>query len=68
MGKDDEEVKPPKTPKPKTKEEWKKVVLAINEDELPKKYINKGDETLDQYAALAKILNELEKLNETLLE
>ena len=68
MGKDEVEDKPPKIPKPKVKDEWKKVTLVLNEDEVPKKFINKGDETLDQYAALVKILNELEKLNETLLE
>ncbi len=52
---------------PKVKDEWKKIVLVIDEDKLPKKYLVKGDKTLDELAALAKILNELEKLNEAML-
>ncbi len=55
------------TPTPKVKDEWKKIVLVIDEDKPPKKYLVKGDETLDELAALAKILNELEKLKEAML-
>lgn len=53
---------------PKVKEEWKVNLVVVDEEKPPKKYIVKGDETLDESAALAKILNELEKLNETLLQ
>ncbi len=52
----------------KVKEEWKVSLLITDEDKPPKKYIVKGDKSLDIYAALAKILNELEKLNEAVLQ
>lgn len=51
----------------KGKDEWKKATVVIDEDKPPKKYIAKGEEVLDLYGALAKILNELEKLNEAML-
>ena len=62
MAKDGKEVKP--NPK---KEEWEVKLAILDEDEPPKKYLGKGDKTLDELAALAKILNELEKLNEAML-
>ncbi len=52
---------------PKEKDEWKVNLLITDEEKPPKKYIVKGDKSLDIYAALAKILNELEKLNEAML-
>ena len=52
----------------KVKDEWKVNLLIIDEEKPPKKYISKGDNSLDIHAALAKILNELEKLNEALLQ
>lgn len=58
--KDEKEVK-------KVKDEWKVNLIIVDEDKPPKKYLVKGDETLDETAALAKILNELEKLNEAML-
>ncbi len=63
MAKDDKEVKPQKA-----KDEWKVNLVVVDENQPPKKYIVKGEETLDESAALAKILNELEKLNEALLQ
>ncbi len=62
MAKDDKEVKPQKA-----KDEWKVNLVVVDENQPPKKYIVKGEETLDESAALAKILNELEKLNEAML-
>ncbi|KKN11190.1 hypothetical protein LCGC14_1028940 [marine sediment metagenome] len=58
MGKDEVKAK---------KDEWKVSLVVVNEDTPPKKYLIKGDETLDQSGAIAKILNELEKLNEAML-
>ncbi len=62
MVKDEKEVKTPKA-----KDEWKVQLIVVDENQPPKKYIIKGEETLDIPAALAKILNELEKLNEAML-
>ena len=63
MGKEKDEVKAPKA----AKEEWVVNLLIADEDQPPKKYITKGKESLSEHAALAKILNELEKINEALL-
>lgn len=62
MVKDEKEVKAPKE-----KDEWKVQLVILDEDKPPKKYLGKGDKTLDELAALAKILNELEKLKEAML-
>lgn len=62
MEKGEKEVKAPKE-----KDEWKVQLAILDEDKPPKKYLGKGDKTLDELAALAKILNELEKLNEAML-
>ncbi len=63
MAKDDTVEKPT----PKVKDEWKVQLVIIDEEKPPMKYLSKGDKTLDELAALAKILNELEKLNEAML-
>ncbi len=63
MAKDNDGVKPT----PKQKDEWKVSLLITDEEKPPKKYLAKGDKTLDEMGALAKILNELEKLNEAML-
>ena len=52
---------------PKVKDEWKVNLLVTDEEKPPKKYIVKGEESLNIHAALAKILNKLEKINEALL-
>ena len=52
---------------PKEKEEWVVNLVITDEEKPPKKYITKGEESLSEHAALAKILNELEKLNEGML-
>lgn len=54
-------------PAPKAKDEWEVQLAIIDEEKPPKKYLAKGDKTLDELAALAKILNELEKLKEAML-
>ena len=62
MVKDEKEVKAPKK-----KVEWSVTLLLVNEEQPPKKVLVKGEETLDLHGAMAKILNELEKLNEAML-
>ncbi len=52
---------------PKKKTGWGVTLLLVNEEQPPKKVLVKGEETLDLHGALAKILNELEKINEALL-
>ena len=59
--KDEKKEKAPK------KKEWGVTLLLVNEEQPPKKVLVKGEETLDLYGAIAKILNELEKLNEAML-
>ena len=49
------------------KDEWKVKLVIVDEEKPPTKYLGKGEETLDIYAALAKILNELAKLKEAML-
>ncbi len=53
--------------KAKVKDEWKVSLVIVDENKPPKKYLIKGDITLDESAALARILNGLEKINEALL-
>lgn len=55
------------TPK-KKKEKWEVRLVITNENEPPKKVLVKGEETLDESAALAKILNRLEVIEKAILE
>ncbi len=50
----------------KVKSKWEVQLVITNEEQPPKKVFVKGEETLDLYAAIAKLLNELEILKETL--
>ena len=50
----------------KEKEKWEVKLVITNEEQPPKKVIAKGEETLDLYAAIAKLLNELEILKSAL--
>jgi len=52
---------------PKEKGEWKVNLVVINEEQPPKKVLVRGEETLDLYAALAKSLNNDERMMEALL-
>ena len=49
------------------KELWEVQLVITNEEQPPKRVLVKGTETLDLYAALAKILNEMETLAEGML-
>ena len=51
----------------KEKDEWKVNLVVVDENKPPKKVLIKGDETLDMYAALAKLLNNQELLLEGML-
>ena len=62
MGKDEE-----KASKKTAKDEWKVQLITVDKEHLPKEYLMKGDKILGELGALAKILNELEKINEALL-
>lgn len=52
---------------PKEKDEWKVNLVITNEEQPPKKVLVRGEETLDLYAALAKSLNNDERIMEALL-
>ncbi len=52
---------------PKKKEEWEVQLVITNEEQPPKKVLVKEKETLDLYAAIAKLLNGQEKMKEALL-
>lgn len=59
---------PPKEEKKEEKKElWEVKLVIIDEDKPPKKYLTKGEETLDLYAAIAKLLNEQEIIKKALL-
>lgn len=46
----------------KVEKKWKIQLVITNEEQPPKKVFVKGEETLDLYAAIAKLLNELEDI------
>ncbi len=50
----------------KKKELWGVKLVIIDENQPPKKFLIKGEETLDLYAAIAKLLNELETIKTAL--
>ena len=50
----------------KKKEVWKVILTVTDEETLPKKVFVKGEETLDLYTAIAKLLNELETIKTAL--
>lgn len=52
----------PKDEEKKKEKKWEVQLVVVNEDQPPKKVFIKGEETLDLYAAIAKILNELEDI------
>ena len=52
---------------PKKKEEWKVQLVITDEKQPPMKVLVKGEETLDLYAAMAKLLNEVEGIKKALL-
>lgn len=52
---------------PKKKKEWEVNLVITNEEKPPKKVLVKGEETLDLYAAMAKLLNEVEHIEEVTL-
>ncbi len=54
------------TKEEKKKEVWKVILTVIDEETLPKKVLVKGEESLDLYAAIAKLLNELETIKTAL--
>ena len=62
-----EEKMPPKGDKEEKKELWVVNLVVVNEDQPPKKVFVKGEETLDLYAAIAKLLNEQEIIKKALL-
>jgi len=51
----------------KKKELWAVQLVITNEEQPPKKVFTKGEETLDLYAAIAKLLNQQEILVEGML-
>ncbi len=51
----------------KVKDEWKVGLVITDEEKPPKKVFQKGEESLDLYAATAKILNKLEVLEQGML-
>lgn len=52
---------------PKKKEVWKVGLVITDEEKPPKKVLQKGERTLDNWAAQAEILNELEQIRKALL-
>jgi len=46
----------------KKEKKWEVSLVITNEEQPPKKVFVKGEETLDLYAATAKLLNELEDI------
>lgn len=61
---DKEEQEEEETPK---KAGWEVKLVVIDENQPPKKVLVKGEKTLDNWAALAEILNELEQIRKALL-
>ncbi len=58
---------PPKEEKKEVKKElWAVSLVITNEEQPPKKVFIKGEETLDLYSAIAKLLNEQEVIKKAI--